>query len=419
MKQSQVIRFSPKQLRVLTWWMRDGERYDGIICDGAVRSGKTLSIGLSFVCWAMATYTGRQFGICGKTIISLRRNILNELLPNLRKLGFVCREKRSANYVTIRMEHRENRFYLFGGKDESSAALIQGVTLAGVFLDEAILMPRSFVEQACARCSVAGSKLWFSCNPQGPQHWFYREWILKAQQKRTLYLHFTMEDNPSLSPRVRARYQNAYSGVFYRRFVLGEWVAAQGLVYDFFDVARDSIPKPEVRMERYRISVDYGTANPTSMGLWGEKDSVWYRVDEYYYNSRVVGVQKTDAEYVEALMALADGRTVEQVIVDPSAASFIEAIRREGFYVVKADNNVTDGIRVTADLLKKRKLIICQNCADCLREMTAYCWDERSGRDAPRKENDHAMDEMRYFAMSIAAETTTPLAVTYVERNAE
>lgn len=418
MKQGQIIRFSPKQRRVLTWWMRDGETYDAIICDGAVRSGKTLSTGLSFVCWAMGTYTGRQFGICGKTIVSLRRNILSELLPNLRKLGFICREKRSANYVTVRMDNRENRFYLFGGKDESSAALIQGVTLAGVFLDEVVLMPRSFVEQACARCSVAGSKLWFSCNPQGPQHWFYIEWILKAQQKRALYLHFTMEDNPSLSPRVRARYRNAYSGVFYRRFVLGEWVAAQGLVYDFFDVTRDSSPKPDGTMERYRISVDYGTANPTSMGLWGQKDSVWYRVDEYYYNSRVVGVQKTDAEYVEALMELAGERVVEQVIVDPSAASFIEAIRREGFQVVKADNNVTDGIRVTADLLKRRKMVICQNCTDCLREMTAYCWDERSGRDAPRKENDHAMDEMRYFAMSVAAETSPSLAVTYVERNA-
>ena len=150
--------------------------------------------------------------------------------------------------------------------------------------------------------------------------------------------------------------------------------------------------------------MDYGTVNPTSMGLWALKDGVWYRVDEYYYDSRTEGRQKTDEEYVDAHEELTRGRRIERVIVDPSAASFIETLRRRGFRVMRANNAVADGLRVTADLLKKRRLVICRSCKDCLREMESYEWvNDGSGHDVPRKENDHAMDEMRYFAMSVAA----------------
>lgn len=387
-----------------------------MICDGAVRSGKTFSMGLSFFMWAQATFDGMQFGLCGKTIVSLRRNLLTELVPYLTRQGFHCREKRSENLLIVRYGGHENRFLLFGGRDESSAALIQGSTLAGVLLDETALMPRSFVEQACARCSVPGSRLWFNCNPESPQHWFYREWILKARERRALYLHFTMEDNPALTRSIRARYRNAYSGVFYRRFVLGEWTAAQGLVYDFFRRERDAVPAPDGPFDAWRISVDYGTANPASFGLWGKKDAVWYRVEEYYYDSRKIGAQCTDAEYAEELRTLAGGRPIERVIVDPSAASFIETLRRGGFRVVRANNDVSDGIRVTADLLKQRRIVLCRECADCLREMELYCWDERGDRDAPRKEHDHAMDDLRYFAMDLEDKRSGTFAATWVER---
>ena len=408
------MRFSPKQRQVLTWWLCGD--WEAIICDGAVRSGKTFSMGLSFFLWAQNRFHGRQFGLCGKTISSLRRNLLTELVPCLRQLGMSVREKRSENLLVVRFGGHENRFLLFGGKDESSAALIQGSTLAGVLLDEAALMPRSVVEQACARCSVPGSRLWLNCNPEGPQHWLYREWILKARERNTLYLHFTMEDNPALSKSIRARYRSSYSGVFYRRFVLGEWTAAQGLVYDFFDRERDAEPAPEGPFAEWRISVDYGTANPASFGLWGRKDGSWYRVEEFYYDSRKAGRQKTDAEYVEDLKRLAGGRSIRRVIVDPSAASFIEALRRQGFQVVRADNDVADGIRVTADLLRQQKIVLCRNCEDCLREMELYCWEERGDRDAPRKEHDHAMDDMRYFAMDVAGENAGGFAATWVER---
>ena len=401
----EMIPLSLRQRKAFVWWARrEYEDYAAIICDGAIRSGKTLAMGMGFFFWAMACFSDRQFALCGRSVGALRRNLLETVLPQLRRLGFACEEKRSEKLLIVRRRGRENRFYLFGGANEASAALIQGMTLAGVLFDEAALMPRSFVEQASARCSVEGSRLWFSCNPEGPNHWFYREWACRAEEKRALYLHFTMEDNPSLSARVRARYESMYSGIFYRRFVLGEWTAAEGRIYDFYAPGEYAQEAPAEPWERLRVSVDYGTVNPTSMGLWALKDGVWYRVDEYYYDSRTEGRQKTDEEYVDALEELTRGRRIERVIVDPSAASFIETLRRRGFRVMRANNAVADGLRVTADLLKKRRLVICRSCKDCLREMESYEWvNDGSGHDVPRKENDHAMDEMRYFAMSVAA----------------
>lgn len=403
-----IKKFSPKQKRIMTWWgpKSPDRNYDAIICDGAVRSGKTLCMGLSFVCWSMSQFQGRQFAFCGKSVVSLRRNLISELLPLLTELGFQCREKRSENLLIVRRSSRENLYYLMGGKDEGSAAFIQGVTLAGVLLDEAALMPRSFVEQAIARCSVTGSRLWFNCNPEGPQHWFYQEWILKATERNALYLHFTMEDNPSLSAKIIRRYKNNYSGAFYRRFILGEWTAAKGLVYDFFDPARDAKAKPAGDMETYVISADYGTANPCSFGLWGLKNGIWYRMEEYYYASRRTGVQKTDQEYVVELERLAARRNIREIVVDPSAASFITALRQAGYRVVKANNDVLSGIRITASLLKSGRIVICEGCEDCLREMALYRWSEEgAGRDAPRKEDDHAMDDMRYFAATVVSPT--------------
>ena len=407
--------FSEKQKTVLRWWCGPEQRYDAIICDGAVRSGKTFCMGLSFVCWAMARFQGAAFGLCGKTTVSLRRNLVRGLVPVLEELGFRCEEKVSRSLLTVRRGGRENTFYFFGGKDEGSAALIQGVTLAGVLLDEAALMPRSFVEQACARCSVAGSRLWFNCNPEGPEHWFYKEWIQKAEARNALYLHFTMEDNPGLRPEIRERYARMFSGAFYRRFVLGEWAAAEGRVYDFFD--ETYLEDPPDGLSRWCISCDYGTVNPASFGLWGWKDGVWYRVKEFYYDSREKKRQKTDGEYAQDLRALAGGRDIRLVVVDPSAASFIEVLRRDGLRVVKAENNVLSGIRTTAELLREKKLVICRGCDDALREFQLYCWADRGGQDRVRKEHDHAMDEIRYFAATVAAGREPPyLGAAYVER---
>ena len=395
--------FSPKQRQVLSWWMPSSPHFqkEAIVCDGAVRSGKTLAMGLSFFLWASTCFDGMRFGVCGKTIGSLRRNVLSEVLPKLGSMGAVWKEKRSENLLILRLMGHENEFYIFGGRDEASQDLIQGITFAGVLLDEVALMPRSFVEQACARCSVAGSRLWFNCNPAGPGHWFYKNWIQQAQQRNCLRLSFTMEDNPSLTEAVRQRYKRLYSGVFYQRFVLGQWVQAEGRVYDFFsgDMVR---PVPQEPMEEYCVSCDYGTVNPTSMGLWGRKQGIWYRMGEFYFDSRKEKRQMTDEEYALALENLAGERSLTAVIVDPSAASFIEVLRRRGHRVRKAHNDVLSGIRMTADLLKNGKIVFCQGCEDCLRELELYVWEARgAGQDRVKKENDHAMDDMRYFASTM------------------
>ena len=397
--------FSKKQQLVLTWWLRPGMKDRcAIICDGAVRSGKTVSMGISFILWAMTVFNDRDFAICGKTVTSVKRNIALDITKYFSGGGFRVDYKPSRNLFTVSHRDRKNRFYLFGGKDEGSASLIQGMTLGGVLLDEAALMPRSFVEQAIARCSLRDSKLWFNCNPDNPSHWFYTEWIKKADEKNALYLHFTMEDNPSLSDEVRKRYEKLYSGAFYRRFVQGRWTALSGTVYPMFSRERHVVSKiPEC--ERFAVSCDYGTVNPSSFGLWGESGGVWYRISEYYYSSKREGFQRTDEEHYSALEELIGDRAVEAVIVDPSAASFIECIRRHGrFNVIPADNDVLSGIRRVGDALRSGGILIHESCRDCIREFETYRWDPRSGRDAVVKENDHAMDDLRYFVSGFLRE---------------
>ena len=396
--------FSEKQLTVLSWWHPSSKYsgFDGIICDGAVRSGKTTCMSISFVAWAFYYFDDTSFAICGKTIASLKRNIITSLIPQLREMGFSCKEKMSQNLIEISYGKRTNRFYLFGGKDEGSASLIQGMTLGGVLLDEVALMPRSFTEQALARCSLSNSRFWFNCNPENPMHWFYEEWIKKAEEKNCLYLHFLMKDNPSLSESVIRRYENLYSGAFYERFVLGKWVAVDGLVYP--EVANGKyVSRPaESTFEQYYVSCDYGTVNPTSFGLWGKTKNVWFRFDEFYYSSRAQGRQKTDEEYYSHLCEFTEGLNIEAVIIDPSAASFIECIRRHGkFKVIPAKNDVTDGIRKVQSALRDGKILISPDCKSALREFSLYRWDEGAVKDTPKKENDHAMDEIRYFVSTV------------------
>ncbi|MCI8501791.1 MAG: PBSX family phage terminase large subunit [Oscillospiraceae bacterium] len=397
------VPFSRKQLRVLTWWCKNSpdSGRDAIICDGAVRSGKTLCMSVSFVLWAFSRYSGQAFAFCGKTIASLRRNVILPLTAALEELGFSFEEKVSRNTVTLAYKGRSNLFYLFGGRDESAAALIQGVTLAGVLLDEAALMPRSFVEQALARCSVPGSRLWFNCNPEHPFHWFYEEWIKKSEQKNALYLHFTMEDNPALPEEIKKRYRALYSGPFYERFVEGRWTAAAGVVYPMFSEKRHVVSALPAAFERYVVSCDYGTVNPASFGLWGKSGPVWYRIREYYYDSRKEGALRTDEEHYAALETLLCGLRPEKVLVDPSAASFLECIRRHGRYrAVPAKNDLLGGIRRVSDALREGRLLFSADCRDSIREFSLYIWDQNSGEDRPVKEHDHAMDEIRYFVNS-------------------
>jgi PBSX family phage terminase large subunit len=385
----------------MTWWNRPGlKQFDAIICDGAVRSGKTVSMVDGFFFWSMSQFDRGVFGICGKTVSSLRRNIISNLGSWLGGI-FEIADNRSENKLTVSDgSGRVNTYYLFGGQDESSAALIQGITLAGVLLDEAALMPRSFVEQACARCSLPGSRLWFNCNPASPEHWLYKEWICRAQEKNVLRLHFTMDDNPGLDRAVRQRYETLYTGLFYRRFVLGQWCAAQGLIYDFDPEVHVTHTPPETG--RYYISVDYGTQNPFSAGLWCVSGGRAVRLKEYYYCGRDTGVMHTDEQYYQALEALAGEHPVERIIVDPSASSLIATIRAHGrFSVRRACNDVLPGIRLVGSLLRSGAVQLTAGCTNAIREFGLYRWEEDSGPDRPVKEHDHAMDEIRYFCATV------------------
>lgn len=398
--------FSRKQLKVLSWWKVDGikDKYDAVIADGSVRSGKTVSMSISFVFWAMATFTDCNFALCGKTVRSCRRNVIKPLI-NMLKHRYDIKDKRSENLLTISKDGKSNTFYIFGGKDESSQDLIQGVTLAGVLLDEVALMPRSFVEQALARCSIEGARFWFNCNPDNPNHWFYREWVLKAPEKHALRLKFLMDDNLSLSDKVKQRYYSLYQGTFYRRFILGEWVIAEGLVYqDYNDHIKDKLwdGNPDELVGTWYISMDYGTINPCSMGLWCVTDNEAIRVDEYYYNSRKEGYQRTDEEHYAELDKLAGDRYIERVIIDPSAASFKATIKRHGkFFVKSAKNDVINGIRTTSQMLSNGRIKIGVKCKASQEEFGMYRWDKKAEVDKVVKENDHAMDDIRYFAYTI------------------
>lgn len=397
-------RFSKRQLLALTWWNRPAFRNcDAIICDGAIRSGKTVCMVAGFFLWAMTTFDGESFAICGNTVASLRRNVIMNLQDWLGGI-YQITEKRSEGKLIVSDGKRTNSFFLFGGKDESSYKLIQGITLAGVLLDEVALMPRSFVEQACARCSVAGSKAWFNCNPSGPEHWFYKEWVLKAKERKALRLRFTMADNAALDPDIRQRYERQYSGVFYRRYILGEWCMAEGLIYEF-DKQLHTVAELPADMDKYGewyISVDYGTLNPFSAGLWWVHKGRAVRVSEYYYSGREKNRMLTDEDYYKELDKLAGDRLIRSVIVDPSAASFIATIRRHGrFSVRKAKNNVLPGIRLTAVMLKAGVIQVGTQCEDAIREFGLYRWDEKGETDKPIKENDHAMDDIRYFCSTV------------------
>lgn len=402
--------FSEKQLKVLTWWTHKSavKDKDGIIADGAIRSGKTLSMSLSFIMWAMETFIDKNLGMAGKTIGSFRRNVLFWLKLMLLARGYRFKDHRADNMLEVKRKGVTNYFYIFGGKDERSQDLIQGITLAGMFFDEVALMPESFVNQATGRCSEEGSKFWFNCNPDGPYHWFKVNWIDKIKEKNLVYLHFTMDDNLSLTEKIKHRYRNMYSGVFYQRYILGLWTVAEGIIYDMFDQAKHVFEKAAdfVFKENY-ISIDYGTQNATVFLLWQKgKDGIWYCTKEYYYSGRDSKKQKTDAEFATDLEEFAKGIRVKKVIVDPSAVSFIAELKKRGFSIKKAKNDVIDGIRFVGTMLNEGKILFSSSCVNTMKEFSAYIWDPKAidrGEDKPTKQNDHAMDAVRYFVYTIIA----------------
>jgi len=409
-KSKAVFKFKPfsiKQLKVLKWWMDPKVKdMDGMIADGAIRSGKTLVMSLSFVIWAMTSFKNQNFGMCGKTIGSFRRNVLMVLKLMLWSRGYQVKDHRADNLLSVFKGGIENNFYIFGGKDESSQDLIQGITLAGLFCDEVALMPESFVNQATGRCSVDGSKFWFNCNPEGPYHWFKVNWIDKRKEKKLIYLHFTMDDNLSLTERIKERYRSMYSGVFYKRYILGKWTVAEGLIYDMFDKEKHMMNEiKDTMLPEYYVSCDYGTQNATVFLLWHKSaKGTWICEKEYYYSGRDKQKQKTDSEYADDLKTFIGDIAIKAIILDPSAASFKAELKKRGYKVKKAKNDVANGIRFVSTCLNQLLILFMKECKNTEKEFSSYVWDSKAserGEDKPLKENDHCMDAVRYFCYTI------------------
>jgi PBSX family phage terminase large subunit len=374
---------------------------------------------LSFVAWSMCSFNGENFAMCGKTIGSFRRNVLSFLKPMLTGRGYGVEDLRGDNLLIIRRGSVENYYYIFGGRDERSQDLIQGLTLAGLFCDEVALMPESFVNQATGRCSVDGSKMWFNCNPAGPMHWFKVRWIDKAAAKNLLYLHFTMDDNLSLSEKVKARYKAMYSGVFFLRYIRGLWAVAEGLIYPMLTDANlyddDSRPVALYSTAARTISCDHGTTNPcVFLDIRDDGSDVWieneWRWDSKSEEARRLSVpNKTDSEYADAMAEfMTDDPELQcMIVVDPSAKSFITELRNRGFYVKEGDNNVLDGIRAVSTLMGAKKLHIHRRCVGLIKELQSYVWDDKAaarGEEKPVKMQDHGPDSLRYYAYTVLPE---------------
>lgn len=432
----QIFKFQPfskKQRMVLNWWTKNSQvkDMDGIIADGAIRSGKTVSMSLSFVFWAMSSFNGQNFIMAGKTISSFQRNVLTNLKLMLRSRGYHCHHHLSGetpNMLEVTKGKVTNYFYIFGGKDEGSQELVQGITAAGAFFDEVALMPESFVNQATGRCSITGSKYWFNCNPAGPMHWFKIGWInksigflgkkrakeLKAEGKKIkniLYLHFTMDDNLSLDEEIKERYRSMYAGVFFLRYIKGRWAVAEGLIYTMFTKSAniyddETRPKGLEYLSVRTIGLDYGTTNPcVYLDVYDDGETIW--VDrEYRWDSRAEKQgQKTDSQYGDDMVTfMGDNPDLQcDIVADPSAVSFITELRGRGYVVKPANNEVLDGIRVVASLFQSGKIKVHKRCNGLITELRSYVWDDKAaehGDEKPVKQLDHGPDALRYYCMT-------------------
>lgn len=427
---------SVKQKKVMTWWTPASPfvNYDGIIADGAVRSGKTVSMSAGFVLWAMHTFNGTDFALCGKTVGSLHRNVINVLRAQLTSLGYEYDERRTENLMTITSPSTgvANFFYFFGGKDESSQDLIQGMTLGGVLFDEVALMPQSFVSQAEARCSLDGSRLWYNCNPRGPSHYFKQEYVDKAQERRLLYLHFMMDDNLTLSDQVRERYKRMFTGVFYQRNILGLWVAAEGRIYTAF--GEDNIIKTVDWQARdaaghwlhpFRRDIMLVTAG---VDFGGSKSSHAFVVTAITKNfQQIITVKERrikeeidptelDAAFVDFIkQARAEFPQLVDVYADSAEQVLIRGFQtaaRLAKLPIAVKNarkgEIIDRIRFFSAMQDQKRHFVVQSCPETIRAIQEAVWDDKHEdvRLDDGSTNIDSLDAMEYSAEPFMAAMT-------------
>ena len=376
-----------------------------VLADGAIRSGKTVAMILSFLMWSLTVFSGRDFILAGVTSGALRRNVLMPMFSMLEALRIPYEWKRGEGRVSI----GQNRYYLFGADKDNAQDKLQGMTAAGAYADEAALFPRSFIDQMIGRCSVQGSRIFMNCNPNGAYHYIKTDFIDRAGEIGLYRLHFTMDDNLTLSPEIRESYARSFAGVFYRQYILGEWVSAEGAVYPMWDDRENTFTAEEaaglgLRYMRRFCAVDYGTANPCVFLDVRDDGRTFWIVNEYYWDSAARKRQKTDAEYADDLADFLGGDRNAQIIVDPAAASFKAELRNRGFRVQDARNEVREGIATTAVLIGGRQVRADRERCPCLlREIHGYLWDSKArmrGEERPVKDHDHAMDALRYLCQT-------------------
>lgn len=407
---------SSKQKKILAF---PYSSYDAIICDGAVRSGKTSIMTVAFIDWAMREFSGQRFGICGKTVDSATKNIIVPYISmSYTKERYTLRWRRSDKLLEVRRGAVTNWFEVFGGKDESSFALIQGRTLAGVLLDEVVLMPESFVNQALARCSVRGNKKWFSCNPGSPQHWFYLEWIKKNKEKNALYLHFEMTDNPALPQEVLDQYETMYSGVFYDRYILGKWVAAEGLVYQDFANNTDKyiVEDPlqwckqnNTRFSTIMIGVDFGgNGSATKFQATGiTPDGVVVALEEEYIKGEV-DPNALNRKYAIFCKAVSGKYGISQTRADSAEQILIRGLlhtaQKEslGTQVKNALKlPINDRIMLTLLLMKQGRLFVSKNCPHLKEAFQTAVYDSKKFEDVRLDDGTTDIDSLDAFEYSI------------------
>lgn len=393
-------RISPKQAEIFKFMV---EPQDALICDGAVRSGKTTMMMVAFVEWAMTRFNGRNFGICGKTVRSAERNIVMPLmaLGSVRK-RYAVTYRRSLSQLEIRRGNVRNLFYIFGGRDESSYTLIQGITLSGVLFDEVALMPESFVNQAMARMLTEDdAKAWFNCNPESPGHWFHKEWVLQPEKHNAKHIHFLMTDNPGNSEKALAKAERDYSGVFYKRYVLGLWVSAEGAIFsDFannpeaYRVTRDWLKDHPLRMAT--IGVDFG-GNGSGHAFVCEGFEQGMRglvsLAEWYHKGEI-----TPSDLEKAFVEFAQMCVVEfgaKIAYCDSAESTLimglrNAVRAAGIplAVEKARKlAINDRIRFLCRMMAAGRYHIMDTCPRLIEALSNAVWDGKHKMDDVRLDN--------------------------------
>jgi len=376
------------------------------IWDGSVSSGKTVASILRWLDFADSGPPG-DLMMLGKTERSLKRNVLDQIAELIGSDLSVSSGRGEARIFG-------RRIYLGGANDERSEQKIRGVTLVGAYGDEISTWPESVFKMLLSRLRLAGASLFGTTNPDSPMHWLKREFLDRADELGIRRFHINIDDNPHLEPSYVESIKREYTGLWYKRFIEGAWVAAEGAIYDMLDLdvhVVDELPK---QIAAWLLWIDHGTANPLHALLAAVAEDGLYVAREWRWDSREKHRQLTDAEYSQRLRAwlqggadgayLVSGKAapvpLKEVVLDPSAIAFREQLQRDGWgWATQADNSVLDGIRDTASLLSAGRLHFHRSTENVQRELSSYVWDPKAqerGQDAPLKVDDHGCDALRY-----------------------